>query len=62
MKDNTIETQKNEIFHKDEVNKGLVKDISLAEKRQILNKVKGAGKTYCKTLQRYLGNFSKNII
>lgn len=46
MKDNTIETQKNEIFHKDEVNKGLVKDISLAEKRQILNRVvrKGAGK------------------
>lgn len=46
MKNNTIETQKKEISHKDEVNKGLVKDISLAEKRQILNRVviKGAGK------------------
>ena len=45
MKNNTIETQKKEIYHKDEVNKGLVKDISLAEKRQILNRVvrKGAG-------------------
>lgn len=46
MKNSTIETQKKEIYHKDEVNKGLVKDISLAEKRQILNRVvrKGAGK------------------
>lgn len=42
----TITAQEKEISHKDEVNKGLVKDISLAEKRQILNRVvrKGAGK------------------
>ena len=35
----TIERQKNEIMHKEDVIIGLVDDISLAEKRQVLNRV-----------------------
>lgn len=40
-----ITAQEKEISHKDKVNKGLLKDIPLADKRQILNRVvrKGAG-------------------